>query len=265
MQEFSAVKLTYDCQADRWDRVQIRIRVCSEPFASGGFRHAYHARELLQDGTEVECVVKQMRPEIVRERPNVIYDEAKTQMVAESYAQEFNKSCAAKGLPHRVAFVSVSVLEVEGVAKFSLEPFLAGSYVKHNDNYGHNETDDEVAAAFSYFTYIHSNKLLVICDIQGVGTFYTDPQIHTFDGEEFGGGNMGQKGIQRFLQSHVHNLLCAQLDLPSLHAGLSDLDLARKLQEQLDVEENSDSEVNPGQGQLAWAAESLLIPSFMYR
>ena len=27
---------------------------------------------------------------------------------------------------------------------------------------------------------------------QGVGTFYTDPQIHSFDGRGFGAGNLGQ-------------------------------------------------------------------------
>ena len=49
----------------------------------------------------------------------------------------------------------------------------------------------QVVAAFCYFTYIASGKLSVVCDIQGVGTFYTDPQIHTFDGEGFGAGNLG--------------------------------------------------------------------------
>merc|ERR1712216_176914 len=102
--------------------------------------------------------------------------------------------------------------------------------VKHSDNDGHNETEDEVAAAFSYFTYINSNRLLVVCDIQGVGTFYTDPQIHTFDGQGFGLGNTGAEGIRRFLRSHRHNLLCEKLGLPSLDAHLTDEELAQKIQ-----------------------------------
>lgn len=32
--------------------------------------------------------------------------------------------------------------------------------------------------AFSHFTYCHSGGKLLICDIQGVGDKYTDPQIH---------------------------------------------------------------------------------------
>ena len=36
--------------------------------------------------------------------------------------------------------------------------------------------------AFSHFTYEYSNHTLLICDVQGVGDMYTDPQVHTIDG-----------------------------------------------------------------------------------
>jgi myosin-heavy-chain kinase len=62
--------------------------------------------------------------------------------------------------------------------------------------------------AFSYFTHHVSGGSLVIADIQGVGTFYTDPQIHTLDGEGFGAGNLGERGIRRFLSSHHHSVRC---------------------------------------------------------
>ena len=60
---------------------------------------------------------------------------------------------------------------------------------------------------------------MVVCDIQGVGDFYTDPQIHTWDGEGFGMGNLGAEGIQRYLHSHVHNELIGLLGLPRLQGG----------------------------------------------
>ena len=69
------------------------------------------------------------------------------------------------------------------------------------------------------FTYVSSERLLVVCDIQGVGSFYTDPQIHTWDGEGFGMGNLGAEGIQRYLHSHVHNELIGRLGLPRLQGG----------------------------------------------
>ena len=51
----------------------------------------------------------------------------------------------------------------------------------------------------------------MVCDIQGVGTFYTDPQIHTHDGEGFGAGNLGPEGLRRFLRTHRHSLMCEKL------------------------------------------------------
>merc|ERR1719210_2000888 len=143
-----------------------------------------------------------------------------TQMVAESYAQDFNKACAEQGLSHCVAFLPVSAVRLTGVAEpVCLEPYMSGVYVKHNNNTGRNNTNDEVAAAFSYFTYVASGGRLLVCDIQGVGTFYTDPQIHTFNGVGFGLGNLGREGIHRFLRNHRPNQLCEQLGLPSPDLG----------------------------------------------
>lgn len=41
-------------------------------------------------------------------------------------------------------------------------------------------------SAFAHFSYEASNKRLLVCDIQGVGDLYTDPQIHTLHGHGFG-------------------------------------------------------------------------------
>jgi hypothetical protein len=58
----------------------------------------------------------------------------------------------------------------------------------------------------------------LICDIQGVGDCYTDPQIHTTNGEGFGKGNLGKKGFERFLASHRCNAICKYLNLPIINA-----------------------------------------------
>jgi len=177
-------------------------------------RRAHRAREVLEDGSEVRCVVKLMKPEVAALgiSQDAMYKEIQTQMVAEDWAQQFNKACAKCGLPQRVAFLPASVLKAGGRVA-SLEPYMEGQYVKHSD-ISTALTQDETAAAFSYFTYLRSNKRLVVCDIQGVGTFYTDPQIHTFDGAGFGAGNQGQQGIDKFIRSLRHTRLCEQLGLP---------------------------------------------------
>ena len=106
------------------------------------------------------------------------------------------------------------------------ELFIDGPFLKHNNNVGavvnngesvQAEVDRETAQAFSHFTYENSSQRILICDIQGVDGQYTDPQVHTLDGKEFGNGNLGQTGIRAFLLRHPCNRICRALDLPKIH------------------------------------------------
>ena len=57
------------------------------------------------------------------------------------------------GKPQRVAFLPVSVVKLQGYDEpLCLEPYLAGDYVKHSDNTGNRETEDETAACFSHLS-----------------------------------------------------------------------------------------------------------------
>lgn len=58
--------------------------------------------------------------------------------------------------------------------------------------------------AFSHFTFERSGHQLIVVDIQGVGDLYTDPQIHTEKGTDFGDGNLGRRGTPaRFHGEHT--------------------------------------------------------------
>lgn len=235
-------KETYECAGAKWLKEPVRLLVEGEPFQEGGMRLAYRARELFADGSASDVVLKRFKSDTLEEgedEAELIAAEAMTQAVADDYAQQFNKLCAAKGMPHCIAFAPVSVVRIPASARdgtrgeetYSIEPFIPGEYVKYNDNMGHTSIESDVVSAFCYFTHHVSGGALCVTDIQGVGTFYTDPQIHTLDGRGFGAGNLGEDGIQRFVQSHRHTLLCEQLGLPSPHAGLTDAELAQRLQD----------------------------------
>ncbi len=81
---------------------------------------------------------------------------------------------------------------------------------------------EEVAQAFSHFSYIFSGQKMLICDLQGVYNTnkrvfnFTDPVIHYHDAKKeskrnkgvYGRTDMGQKGIQNFFRTHECNCLC---------------------------------------------------------
>ena len=96
--------------------------------------------------------------------------EAVAAAVAEELAQEFNKRAAHCGVQIRVGFLPVSVIQsmVSG-QWWTLEPRLKGSrkYTKHSSNDGSvSGRNDEIARAFSLFTFVHSKGKMVVVDIQ---------------------------------------------------------------------------------------------------
>ena len=81
---------------------------------------------------------------------------------------------------------------------------------------------DDVPQAFSHFTYSHTNRRVLVCDLQGVltdGTAplfeFTDPVIHynshTGRRNVFGRTDRGKRGISDFFKSHKCSELCRML------------------------------------------------------
>jgi len=231
---FSGDKYSYQADKEKWLKIPMKVAIERKPFNEGGMRLVYRCEEIDEkDNSRILSCAKVFKD---GEGAQAYFDEAMTQMVAESYAQEFNRECSKKGLSYNVGFVPVSVLHLktpEGRRLiYNVEPMLKGHYIKHNDNDGHIETNLLLPQAFSHYTHERSNNLLVVVDIQGVGSFYTDPQIHSFDGEGFGLGNMGQDGLTKFLKTHECNDICRLLDLPAVTVKETDYEMARRLQEE---------------------------------
>eukprot|EP01084_Bolivina_argentea_P109282 195328_1 len=140
------------------------------------------------------------------------FNDVRTQSVSQLFANEYNKY----NPPKKVAFIKASViqlLESDSEQFFCVEDYLHGAYMKHLDNYGGDEGIRNTPSAFAHFTYEASQHRLLVCDIQGVGDLYTDPQIHTFNGKGFGKGNLGIDGMIKFLKTHQCNAICQHLKL----------------------------------------------------
>jgi len=229
---YSGHKYSYEVDKEKWLKRPVKLVIDHNPFGEGGMRLVYRCWEIENNSRILSCAKVFKGDEEVQ----AYFDEAMTQMVSESYAQEFNRECYKKKLRYNVGFVPVSVLRLKTAdgkkLVYNVEPMLDGNYRKHNDNDGHVESELLLPQAFSHYTYERSNNLLVVVDIQGVGSFYTDPQIHTFDGHGFGLGNLGHDGLTKFLITHECNDLCRLLDLPAVKVTETDYEMAIRLQEE---------------------------------
>ena len=88
---------------------------------------------------------------------------------------------------------------------------------------------DDYPQAFSHFSYWHSNRKHLVCDLQGVldtsrtpPVFeLTDPVVHCKNSSRedqrhlYGRTDHGRKGMTNFFKTHICNNLCAALGLPS--------------------------------------------------
>ena len=206
----------------------INIKIAPQPFAEGSQRIVYHAYD---DKNEKRIVVK--RSKWTDEKSNSIkrcLETAQVHAIAACYAATFNREIPAEVDTSNIQFVPVGVLLIPDETNpqfFTYETYmnLSGGYTKFNSNfiYTHStsECDDPIhndtCQAFSHYTWVKSERELVICDLQGVKFRYrlklTDPAIHHTNILYYGSTNLGMKGILKFFQVHKCNDICRALKL----------------------------------------------------
>ena len=234
--EQRALQYRYDVHNDVWTEHRCLVRTQAKPLAEGGMR--WCIRMMLdtrpdagRNGTQEEAVAKIFKPEVFRNRRSEVRSyaaEAMTQMHARHLAELFNTEMSRRGLqkqlrPIRMLPASVATLPETGKQLINIEPILEGKFVKHNDNDGNISTKDDLPQAFSHFSFHVSGGSVLVCDIQGVGNNFTDPQIHSIDGKGYGIGNIGPEGMRAFIKSHKCNRVCRALGLspPAMPQNLS--------------------------------------------
>lgn len=190
-----------------------KVKVAAQPFADGTEHIAFHATI---DGKP--AVLKQMKREAcLKDLKEHYYTVVEMQMEAQNCANAFNR--AKPSDVQELRFASVHMLEVDG-QYFIAEDFIDGRYQKFNTNSGWVARDPQydTLQAFSHFTWVHSRKKMVICDLQGVqkGTEFllTDPAFHHKTLIcKYGGTNLAGPGIQKFFRTHTCNRICVTMKL----------------------------------------------------
>lgn len=109
---------------------------------------------------------------------------------------------------------------------------MKGHYTKYNSNNGHvhpsvggRSSSDPVTAAaaavaqaFTHFTYEELKGQQMVCDIQGCGQKFTDPQVLSLN-KSHGPADTGRDGMQRFFDTHRCGQLCYALGLQQPETG----------------------------------------------
>jgi hypothetical protein len=201
---------------------ELTIYARSKPFAQGALRKASYAKtaastsrfvmkSFIDDGYGRADVAEDMR----------------MQALCKAFALEFNGLLKVEP---PLDFLVTSCLQTKPTASsgrgnqcLSLEPYIDGTYVKYNNNAGWvNEeiTEDrfnQIAQAFSHFTFERSWGHFLVNDLQGVGHLLTDPAVQTRDDERFKlkDTNLHQDGFKFFFAIHKCNSFCEQLGLKS--------------------------------------------------
>jgi len=206
-----AIKHEYDVATAKWRRTLVNVIIERQAFAEGAMRAAYLMRDLSASGEESRYVAKISK--VAGTPPSQYFDDVRMQSEAQKWARDFN----GRGVPKAVEFIGAYVMELvdRGTRPIcGVERYVPGQYVKYNNNWDWSDDRRNTPQAFSHFTWEASKHQLLICDIQGVADMYTDPQIHSISAQGYGQGNLGMRGITKFLESHTCNHICHFLQLP---------------------------------------------------
>lgn len=180
-------------------------------YAKGTFRLVYKGQYGQGPRTGEQCVMKEFKSGSVWQT-KYFDEDIKAVKKSGELIQAFNE----QGLVNKTIYLNEPQVwtgnggRIAG-QKVLVEPMIKGEYFKFNSNTGYAMPDSDTMQALSHFSYHHSNGKYVVCDLQGgrYDGYYvlTDPVILSSK-KEFGGGDLGQQGIDNFMAHHKCGRYC---------------------------------------------------------
>jgi hypothetical protein len=213
----TVAKLTFDLKTKQWHEEPLRVFIWDRPFDEGNLRMCFMMIIITADGMKHRYVAKRSKDEA--DPDETYHRDIETQALASMLAEAYN----ARKPPKKIHFLEAFLIRRDSRPPnpatgkphlMHVEPYIIGDYKKYNNNCGYVSYDERnTPQAFSHFTAEHTRERYLVVDIQGVGDMYTDPQVHSSDGNRFGIGNWGREGFDKFFETHDCNALCAFLGL----------------------------------------------------
>ncbi|MCG8624226.1 MAG: hypothetical protein MJE68_19805, partial [Proteobacteria bacterium] len=198
----------------------MEVKIARQPFVVGGQKLVYHAYDV---DRQQHIVLKQSK--WTDPRSNSIkrcLETAHVHAIAAYFSATFNRDVLFRAEASQIVFVSVGVMLVPGGSQpqyFTYEPYIItklsrGGYMEFNSNLGYilcadkydeDQIYTDTCQAFSHYTWVKSEKTLVVCDLQSIKShsklILTDPAIQYTNVLCHGSTNLGMKGILKFFQS----------------------------------------------------------------